>query len=626
MSEQDETPIATKRLRSRKTSEQKISQPPALQRPTNEDKEAWVGYWKSLDQLWRTEPEIDEERQRYLTAQLRVIPNVEQGIYPFKAIMLSRADVEWLLATHENGRGPVDWSDESQWKRKGLDLRGADLCEVDLSNLPLTNFYGGFVREGFIGVSEKQYKMAVALMIGTIFNDARMEGATLAGSQLQGASLVRAQLLGASLAGAQLQGADLSGAQLEGVSLFDAQLERANFKGAYLERANLSRAYSKEADFNYTQMKSVSFYKANLEGATFFKAHLETAVFGGALLRKVNLNGAQLQGANLADAQLEEASLAGAQLQGARLSNANMEAADLRGAQLTRADLTDVQLQRAKLSGTKLSKANLLGVQLQGADLKNAQLQGANLKNAQLQGANLSGTKLKETDLSEAQLAGTDLRGAQLQGVRLVNITLSDENHIGPRIADAQFNDLNLLVMKWTQVELLGDEFNAKQKKLEGKIKDKTVRVEEYEEAVRANRQLAVALQNQGIINDAARFTYRAQFLQRKVFWYQRNFGQYFFSLFLDLLAGYGYKPGRSFIAYAIVISVFATLYHLLGTNLAWNEAIVISMTAFHGRGFFPEQFHPGDPQALIAAIEAFVGLLIEVTFIATLTQRFFGK
>ena len=70
---------------------------------------------------------------------------------------------------------------------------------------------------------------------------------------------------------------------------------------------------------------------------------------------------------------------------------------------------------------------------------------------------------------------------------------------------------------------------------------------------------------------------------------------------------------------------MFATTYHLLGTHL-WNEAIVVSMTAFHGRGFFPDQFHPGDPQALVAAIEAFVGLLIEVTFIATLTQRLFGK
>jgi hypothetical protein len=40
----------------------------------------------------------------------------------------------------------------------------------------------------------------------------------------------------------------------------------------------------------------------------------------------------------------------------------------------------------------------------------------------------------------------------------------------------------------------------------------------------------------------------------------------------------------------------------------------------------FFDQFKPGDPQALAAAIEAFVGLIIEATFIATLTQRLFGK
>ena len=131
------------------------------------------------------------------------------------------------------------------------------------------------------------------------------------------------------------------------------------------------------------------------------------------------------------------------------------------------------------------------------------------------------------------------------------------------------------------------------------KHKDKRQRLKDYERAMRAYRQLAVVLQNQGLNEDAARFNYRARLMQRKVFWYQRKFGQYLFSLFLDQLAGYGYRPGRSFIAYALVIGIFATIYHLLGTHLAWNEAIVISMTAFHGRGFFPEQFHPGDPQAL---------------------------
>ena len=38
----------------------------------------------------------------------------KQGVYPFKDIKLSRADIEWLLAMHEGGRGPVEWSDERQ--------------------------------------------------------------------------------------------------------------------------------------------------------------------------------------------------------------------------------------------------------------------------------------------------------------------------------------------------------------------------------------------------------------------------------------------------------------------------------------------------------------------------------
>src|SRR5690242_9114334 len=82
--------------------------------------EEWRQHWQSQGQPWRTEPEIDEQRQEELAQRRSIVPNIEQGIYPFRGVKLTRADVEWLLATHENGRGPVDWSDESQRKRKGL--------------------------------------------------------------------------------------------------------------------------------------------------------------------------------------------------------------------------------------------------------------------------------------------------------------------------------------------------------------------------------------------------------------------------------------------------------------------------------------------------------------------------
>ncbi|MGZ3664381.1 MAG: hypothetical protein ACXVDA_07810 [Ktedonobacterales bacterium] len=43
-------------------------------------------------------------------------------------------------------------------------------------------------------------------------------------------------------------------------------------------------------------------------------------------------------------------------------------------------------------------------------------------------------------------------------------------------------------------------------------------------------------------------------------------------------------------------------------------------------RGFFAQQYSPGDPQSIIAALEAVVGLVIEISFIATFTKRFFGQ
>jgi hypothetical protein len=115
-------------------------------------------------------------------------------------------------------------------------------------------------------------------------------------------------------------------------------------------------------------------------------------------------------------------------------------------------------------------------------------------------------------------------------------------------------------------------------------------RLEEYEAAVRANRQLAVALRAQGLDEEAARFAYRAQILQRTVLRRQGKFGQYLFSLVLDLLAGYGYRPGRSLMAYLVVIFGFMGLYllntHGATAHLSWDEALVLSVTCFHGRGF----------------------------------------
>lgn len=175
---------------------------------------------------------------------------------------------------------------------------------------------------------------------------------------------------------------------------------------------------------------------------------------------------------------------------------------------------------------------------------------------------------------------------------------------------------------------MLSDEDEARQKKCNGKAKGKDTRLEEHRRAVRANRQLAVALQTQGLNEDAARFAYRAQVLQRKVLWQQRSIGQWFFSLLLALLAGYGYRMGRILIVYLLIISVCAVAYFILGIfygpQMSPLEAVLTSITAFHGR-VFSEPFQHS-PQLWVTALEAIAGLVIEGVFIAMLTQKFFGK
>lgn len=477
-------------------SDQNGAQRMALKRPANDDKDGWKAYWKVQAQSWRREPEIDAERQKHLAVLRSIVPDITNGIYPFSHINLNRADVEWLLATHEGLRGPIDWSDKSQRDREGLDLRGANLRGLDLSGLPLAG------------------------MIAGLF----IEGEQFTGDELEA-----------------------SASHMEGVNFKSAHLEGVGFNNTHLERAN--------------------FRDAHLEGADFAAAHLE--------------------GANLMDVKLEGASFIWAHLENAGLNSAHLERSDLR---------------LAHLEG-----AILQGTHLEGATLGEAHLEGAYLQCAYLEGA--------------------DLRGAFFDAsTKLNGIVLHNEKYSTASLADIHWSDANIAVVDWSTISILGAEHSARRGSNDEVFGVPDV---EYTIATRVYRQLSVVLRNQGLSEDANRFAYRAQLMQRKVFRHQRKMLHYLGSLFLALLSGYGYKPIRSFLAYLIVILAFATTHFILGRTvgpaLSPLSSVVFSMTSFHGRGFFPGGITLDDPLTVLAALEAFIGLLIEVTFIATLTRRLFG-
>ncbi len=312
-----------------------------------------------------------------------------------------------------------------------------------------------------------------------------------------------------------------------------------------------------------------------------------------------------------------------------RFASANLKPVhpfDLSLLDVQAADLHEAQLETAFLRGAHLEGANLFGAQLEYATLREAHLDGVDLEGAELGGAFLARASLQGANLLHASLdKRTDLTDTILTDVRLDRVYI---------------DNTNLSVVDWMRVPVLQDERIARRARYgdkaspdkRGKRKDRTTRKEEYQAAARAYRRLAVALQDNGMSEEAAKYAYRAQLMQRQVFRYSgwSALGKWLFSWFLWLIAGYGYRPGRSVVIYLGSVALFAVGYYLLGAtigpHLSPYEAAVVSLTAFHGRGFFATAFQPGDPQAGLAALEAVVGLLIEISFIATFTQRFFGS
>jgi uncharacterized protein YjbI with pentapeptide repeats len=472
------------------------------QRPmSNDDREGWKVYWAMQGLPWRTEPEIDEERQRYLAERRKVTPDIEQDIYPFKDIKLDRADVEWLLATHESRGtgGPVWWEEEQdkpaeQW-RDGLDLRGADLRETDLSGLPLARLRGG-----------------------------------LATSELPLAYPVRAEL-------------------------------------------ELPELYM---GTNYAVSAAV-----RLGGANLMQAHLERAV----------LNFVPLTGAFCREAHLE-------------------------GASLVLANLEDVLIGLAHLEGARLMGANLAATAFSSAI-------GAHFEHADLRYTNLSNRVFVEAHLDEA-----DLRGASFTDNSILNgAWLGSELDGVTRLADVKWRGTNLAQVRW--VGMVGRRRRAPTSPRGRRMQSASALIES-QRTLRATQQLAVVLRSQGLSDHANVLSYQAQAFQRRVARLQHRPLRAFGSLLLDLISGYGYRPLRSVVTYVLVTVAFAGL-HLLNAQFAaphlrWDEALVLSISSFHGRGFFTTNIHLGDTLARLASGEAIIGLLIEITFIATFTQRFFAR
>jgi hypothetical protein len=259
-------------------------------------------------------------------------------------------------------------------------------------------------------------------------------------------------------------------------------------------------------------------------------------------------------------------------------------------------------------------------VQLENALLSGAHLEGAQLEGANMVGATMDDSHLEAAALDMAKLAGADLRDAYLDASTSLFETSLYNRKLGPAaIGGIKWNNADISTIKWDEYPRIGDERDARLR-----IYGSLVAI------VREYRALAKVLQEQGLHEAADRFVHLSLVWQRRVLLRNRRPFGYLGYLIMDAVSGHGYSPRRALISYATVIIGFAAAFAAIGSvnGHAFNpvEAIVFSVTSFHGRGFFPGGLGLDDPITILAAVEAVLGLFVEITFIATFTQRFFAR
>lgn len=396
----------------------------------------------------------------------------------------------------------------------------------------------------------------------------------------------------------------------------EAKFYNANFeKEAYFRettfcgKADFSRAtFEEHADFYAATFDDVAHFSnaqlrgANFEGATFGEgSRFSAATFHDG----ATFAGATLQGADFYDARLEGVNFGGAHLGGIRLTGASFDyRASLEGAWLFVTMLEDGFLKRAP----HLGDVRWNGIQVTGvADWMLAK------------GTGLGEDPDRRWPTSPATWIGSRFgtwvkrRAAWAGSTRFGK--WAGQTRIATWAERATVRTIRILRPSVTGLS----------------VKTETPKsgMADLAAAVRAYRQVSTLLAEQGLREVAREFDYRASQLARR----QRRMGIVRFLLWaLDSSTGYGHRPARVLVTYAVTVLAFAVIYGFTGVTgrglAGWIQAIPFSLIAFHGRGVINANMHfqPESPLLWIPALEASFGLLIEALAVAVIVRRLFGS
>jgi uncharacterized protein YjbI with pentapeptide repeats len=583
------------------------------------DCDMWRDYWRNGNQSWRTEPEIDVKRQAILNQYQTTISDSELGCYPFKDIdsKLSRADIEWLLASRADGND--NWSNIYQRENSGLDLRGADLRKVRLSGLPLTHMRGGLNVDEWVLATDHQRDMA----------GVHLERADLRGAHLEGANLCGAHLSAADLRGAHLEGANLCGAHLSAADLRGAHLEGANLCGAHMEG---TQGFPNPADLR------MSFFDSStiLEGIT-----LGDETYGFVPLSDVNWGKANLtrvdwsQVHKLGDEYATQWKLP---IEYQAAMRANRQLAIELQAQGLNEDATYFAYRVHVIKRFMRPQQAILPVVLRVFVRERMPLPKVLLRLEERR----YGQRISRHPLTSAlvklvlvllvltlitllnSLALVFLLGLGVVAILAVLPILRKRGPQPPqyRHLHRQVPPPGLLSQEQRRRQqwllLLGFLLGTPKSRLPLLMGSPAEALQQIPLLRRFSKRWQAHSLPIGILSS---FLVLLLLLDDTLACY----GRYFFSLVLSMLTGYGYKPIRMLFWYLLILFGFAGFY-LISGHLSPFEALIFSLTSFHGRGLFPGIHYFGDSIAMIALIEGVIGLFLEICLIATYLWRVVQK
>jgi len=284
------------------------------------------------------------------------------------------------------------------------------------------------------------------------------------------------------------------------------------------------------------------------------------------------------------------------ELKGVRLEKARLAGAHLCQADLSGSHIFDANLEGADLLGTNLTDCDLTHCSLKGADLTKARLAGSRLWNADLTGANLS----------ECDLSGTDLWNARLYDAKLWHTTFTDAKSLGK--------------LSFTRSSRLLKEARIHEA---GKLS-----------AEESYRDLKRYFLINAMHNDASWASFKEKTMERLIF-KKRGDLNYFPSLLMGALCGYGEKPYRIVLSAILTICLFALLYFSLNAVQSPSSADYIfklsdyfyySAITFTTVGYGDFVPRPFLVCRLLAAIEAFSGVFLSGLFVFTLARKYSAR